>query len=271
MDRAGNESQKTAGLLVNVPNTLSKALNGEFDESTDNWHLSTFAAGATATMQIDPGSVISGSNSCKVNVSSVTGTDWHIELWQWLSIHPGRKYKITFKAKASTTKTITLGIQQAASPYAMYLGKAHTLTTTVQTFTDSVTINTADQAKLEFFLGSSTATVWIDEVSVIESSTGSLGVDEQENVNPSPCEIFQNYPNPFSVSTTLGFRINKSGIVSLKIFNALGTEVAGLVNKQMPKGEYSIDWNATGLVEGIYFCRMQSDSFTDTKKLVFQK
>jgi hypothetical protein len=271
MDRAGNESLRTAGLRVNVPNSLSKVLNGEFDEGTNNWHLSTFAAGATANMQIDQGSVISGSNSCKVNISSVTGTDWHIELWQWLSINSGRKYKITFKAKSSTTKTITLGIQQAASPYAIYLGKAHTLTTTVQTFTDSVTINTADQAKLEFFLGSSTATVWIDEVSIIESSTGSLGVDEQEKVNPAPCEILQNYPNPFSVSTTLGFRINKSGIVSLKIFNAMGTEVASLVNKQMPKGEYSIDWNATGLANGIYICRLQAGKISDTQKLVLQK
>ena len=148
MDRAGNESQKTAKLKVTIPSSLSKVINGEFDNGTRNWTLSTYATGAVATMKIDSSSLISGRKSCEVDISQVTGTDWHIDLWQWLSIHNGCKYQITFKAKAGSNKVITLAIQQAASPYAMYLSKSHTITSTAQSFTDTVTLRANDHAKL---------------------------------------------------------------------------------------------------------------------------
>jgi hypothetical protein len=170
MDRAGNESGKTAGLRVNVPNSLSKAVNGEFDNGTQSWQLSTYAAGASATLQIDSNSVVSGRYSAKINISQVTGTSWHIQLWQWLPIHRGCQYTITYKAKASSSKTIDLSIQQAASPYTVYLNKTHTLTTKVQTFTDKVSITKTDQAKLEFYIGSAgTVQLWIDSVSIVET------------------------------------------------------------------------------------------------------
>jgi hypothetical protein len=268
MDRAGNESQATASLQVTIPSTLSKALNGEFDNGTQNWQLSTFAAGASATMKIDSNSVISGRKSCEVTISQVTGTDWHIELWQWLSLHPGRKYTITFKAKASSQKVITLGVQQAASPYFMYFGKAHTLTSDVQTFTDSVLINTTDQAKLEFFLGSSTATVWIDFVSVIESSSVPTGVIDQREEKPEAFEFLNIYPNPINTSTLINYRITKNGFVSIKMFDAMGRDVATLVNEQKSVGDYSIEWNASDLAEGIYYCKLQNGSYIKVNKML---
>jgi hypothetical protein len=271
MDRAGNESQTTAVLQVTIPSTLSKALNGEFDKGTQNWQLSTFAAGATATMTIDSSSVISGRKSCAVTISQVTGTDWHIELWQWLSIHPGRKYVITFKAKASSSKVITLAVQQAASPYTMYLGKAHTLTTAVQTFTDSVSINTSDQAKLEFFLGSSTETVWIDFVSVIESSSVTTGVIDQRDEKPEAFEFLNNYPNPFNTSTVISYRVTKNGFVSMKIVDMMGREVATLVNEQKSVGDYSIEWNPSELAGGIYYCKLQNGNYIRVNKMLLLK
>jgi hypothetical protein len=56
----------------------------------------------------------------------------------------------------------------------------------------------------------------------------------------------------------------------IEIFK-MGTEVANLVNEKKPVGDYSIDWNAAGLADGIYFCRMQAGTFSGTKKLVLQK
>lgn len=264
MDRAGNESQRTAGLKVPVPSTLSKALNGEFDNGTQNWQLSTYAAGASATMQIDPGTIISGPNSCNVTLSQVTGTNWHIQLWQWLSIHPGRKYTITFKAKASSEKEIFLCVQQGASPYFSYLTNSHTLTTSVQTFTDSISVNVADQAKLEFFLGTpGTAQIWIDAVSIIETSPGANGVDEQE----SKKLLLQNFPNPFTNSTKIVYQVKEQGLVTVKIIDIEGKEVATLVNEQRQKGEYSIEWNTSGLPAGTYFCKLQHGSLSEVRKM----
>jgi len=269
MDRSGNESQKTADMKVTVPSSLSKAVKGEFDNGTQNWQLLTYATGAAASVKIDLNSVISGQKSCEVDLSQVTGTDWHIQLWQWLSIHQGRKYTITFKAKASAARTITLAVQQGASPYTIYFSKAHSLTTTVQTFTDQVTINTNDQAKLEFMLGSSTDSVWIDAVEVVESSTFT-GLDEEAGTTGN-LYLQQNFPNPFNSTTTIKYKVSEPGLVSLKVFNAMGTEVASLVNEKKPKGDYSVEWNATGLADGIYLCRLQSATFSETKKLVLQK
>ena len=270
MDRAGNEGQTTAPLRITVPSTLSKALNGEFDRGTQNWQLSAYAAGASATWHVDTTSIISGRNSAAVTITQVTGTNWHLQLWQPLAIHPGRKYRFTFKAKASSSKVVDLVLQQAASPYAVYLDRPHTLTTAVQTFTDSVSINTADQAKLELFLGTSgTVQVWIDSVSIIESSSATNGVVEQAGRMPEAFALLQNYPNPFNPSTTIGFRIAEYGFVSLRVFDMLGREVATLVNRAMNAGSYETVFEARNIASGIYLYRLQSSEFTNAKKFVY--
>jgi hypothetical protein len=269
MDRAGNESPKTADLKVNVPSTLNKVLNGEFDNGTQGWQLSSYATGAVATMKIDSSSVISGPKSCAVTISQVTGTDWHIQLWQWLSIHQGQKYKITFKAKSSASRTISLSIQQGASPYTVYLSKTHTLTNAVQTFTDEVTVNTNDQAKIEFILGSSTGSVWIDAISIIESST-TTGINEPAGASGN-LYLQQNYPNPFTSTTTIKYKVIEPGFVSLKVFDVMGTEVASLMNEKKAVGDYSIDWNAAEPKNGIYFCKLQNGSLTEVRKMLLIK
>jgi photosystem II stability/assembly factor-like uncharacterized protein len=90
------------------------------------------------------------------------------------------------------------------------------------------------------------------------------------NVRDLPAEtgMQQNFPNPFSTSTTITYKITSPGIVSLKIFDAIGTEVASLVNEKKPIGEYSIDWNAAEFGSGIYFCKLQNGRFCETKKML---
>jgi hypothetical protein len=225
MDRAGNESQMTAGQRINVPLTLNKALNGEFDNGTKNWNLSTYDAGAAATMKIDTNKVISGRNSCAIDITKVTGTGWHVQLWQWLPIHAGRQYKFTFKAKSSSAKVINLVIQQGASPYTMYLDKPHSLTTAVQTFTDTYTATVEDQAKLEFFLGSAgTAQVWIDLVSISEIFTvaPTVSTDSTTNITTNSAKAWGN------VSADGGLTLTERGIVYSTVANpttGTGTKV----------------------------------------------
>jgi ABC-type Fe3+ transport system substrate-binding protein len=83
--------------------------------------------------------------------------------------------------------------------------------------------------------------------------------------------LIQNYPNPFNTTTTIRYKVTEPGFVSLKVLDAMGTAVATLINEKKSQGDYSIDWNASGLTSGIYFCRLQTGKFTDTKKLVLQK
>jgi hypothetical protein len=105
---------------------------------------------------------------------------------------------------------------------------------------------------------------------------GSLKVPtsvEENSTNAVPLTFFlsQNYPNPFNPSTTFTYQIAKEGFVSVKIFDILGQEATTLVNEAKQAGTYSATWNAAGFVSGIYFCRMQSGSFTEIKKITLMK
>ncbi|MEI8114356.1 MAG: T9SS type A sorting domain-containing protein [Bacteroidia bacterium] len=84
----------------------------------------------------------------------------------------------------------------------------------------------------------------------------------------SGVRLEQSYPNPFSSSTTIKYQVTEPEFVSLKIFDAMGTEVAILVNEQKPAGEYLVEWNAAGFGSGIYFCKLQNGNSCELKKMI---
>jgi hypothetical protein len=92
-------------------------------------------------------------------------------------------------------------------------------------------------------------------------------VENQGNL-PTRAELLQNYPNPFNPTTTIGFKVQVSGFVILKVFDLLGREVASLVNEKMQPGSYERTFDGGDLASGLYFYRMTSGSFTDVKKLI---
>lgn len=83
--------------------------------------------------------------------------------------------------------------------------------------------------------------------------------------------LSQNYPNPFNHSTTINFAIPTQSKVQLSVYNIIGEMVAELVNKEMSAGYYSVTFNASSLVSGVYFYRLESNDFVETKKLVLLK
>ena len=92
-------------------------------------------------------------------------------------------------------------------------------------------------------------------------------VNEQPN-HPRDFYLLQNYPNPFNPVTNIGFRIAESGLVTLKVYDILGKEVATLVNEEKGVGNYEVEFNASGLASGIYFYTLTTGNFTATKKLI---
>ena len=81
----------------------------------------------------------------------------------------------------------------------------------------------------------------------------------------------QVFPNPFSAAITIRYTLNEKNNVLINIYNALGQKVEALVNKIQPEGEHQIIWYPDNLPNGIYFCRIQSPDFSETKKVIFQK
>lgn len=79
--------------------------------------------------------------------------------------------------------------------------------------------------------------------------------------------LYQNYPNPFNPSTTIEYSLPKKSYVTLKVYDILGNEVAYLVDEEKNRGNYSVNFNPAGLASGVYFYRLQADSFIQTKKM----
>ena len=88
---------------------------------------------------------------------------------------------------------------------------------------------------------------------------------------PVQYSLDQNYPNPFNPSTKIRFTIPEASVVSLKVFNAIGEEVATLVNEVYESGTNEIVFNASNLTSGIYFVRMEAGSFVSTRKITLLK
>lgn len=81
----------------------------------------------------------------------------------------------------------------------------------------------------------------------------------------------QNYPNPFNPSTQIKFSIPNADYVRLKVFDITGREVAVLVNKNLPKGEYTYEFDGANYPSGVYFYTLKTEKFTSTKKMILVK
>jgi photosystem II stability/assembly factor-like uncharacterized protein len=80
--------------------------------------------------------------------------------------------------------------------------------------------------------------------------------------------LYQNYPNPFNPSTTINFIIPDNELVNLKVYDVMGNQVAELLNEEKSAGSHSIEFNASKLASGIYFYKLKSGSFVETKKML---
>ncbi|MCX6166267.1 MAG: T9SS type A sorting domain-containing protein, partial [Ignavibacteriae bacterium] len=81
----------------------------------------------------------------------------------------------------------------------------------------------------------------------------------------------QNYPNPFNPNTIIRFQIKDSRFVTLKVYDMLGKEVATLVNEKLAAGTYEATFDASQYTSGVYFYRLQTENFTDTKRMILIK
>ncbi len=93
----------------------------------------------------------------------------------------------------------------------------------------------------------------------------------ENEVAPNEFTLSQNFPNPFNPSTTIQYSLGKAGMVSLKVYNMVGQEVATLVNDRQEAGSYTLTFNANGLSTGVYFYRLETGSSGSMKKLVLMK
>jgi hypothetical protein len=131
----------------------------------------------------------------------------------------------------------------------------------------------SNQFKIRFQLrtdGGVTRDGWyVDDIGILIYTIPTFSGDDVVAV--TKFELEQNYPNPFNPSTSIQYAINSKQFVSMKVYDLLGNEVADLVNEEKPAGNYKVDFDASNLSSGIYYYRLVTGSFTDTKKMILLK
>ncbi len=98
-----------------------------------------------------------------------------------------------------------------------------------------------------------------------------VGINQISSTVPEKFELYNNYPNPFNPNTTIKFDIAKSQFVKLVVYNMLGEQVSSIVNQNLTPGSYSVDFDASSLSSGMYFYRIESQGFAQTKRMVLIK
>lgn len=136
---------------------------------------------------------------------------------------------------------------------------------------------------------SDSTTYWVtgDNSLLLENSnSGITNIQGFHPSSPNNFSLSQNYPNPFNPSTKISYSLAATGIVSLKVYDILGREIATLVNEEKPAGKYEVSFNASSLASGVYFYQIKVNStstslpagrqgsgqgFIQTKKLMLLK
>ncbi len=95
-------------------------------------------------------------------------------------------------------------------------------------------------------------------------------VVNEENI-PQSFQLFQNYPNPFNPNTKIKYMLPFASSVSIKVFNALGNEVATLVDEEKPAGEYQVEFDANKLSSGVYIYQLIAKNYIKTRKMLLLK
>ncbi len=103
---------------------------------------------------------------------------------------------------------------------------------------------------------------WTEIVTNVEPATGST---------PTSFELFQNYPNPFNPTTNIKFKVPSSNVVSLRVYDLLGREVATLLNEVKAPGTYEVKLDGTGIASGVYLYRLTAGNQSVVRKMILMK
>ena len=104
-----------------------------------------------------------------------------------------------------------------------------------------------------------------------DSLTVILGIQTISTEIPKTFSLSQNYPNPFNPKTNINMELHKSGFVKLVIYDVSGKEMETVISQYLKAGTYKIDWDGSRYSSGIYFYKIITDEFIQTKKMVLVK
>jgi hypothetical protein len=280
--------------------------NGGFEDATPGVKAAGDVAGwtllaegaATATYEIIEGDATEGNNSLRLEVGNLGSNAWDIQaVNEPFTVVPGTEYAYSVWVKADVAGPVvnfTVG-----SPTYTEWGRAHqvVMTTEWQQVTLRFTAPAgASGARAPIHFGESANApylpfaLYVDDLRIVVPTS----VTAQKSTIPSGFALGQNYPNPFgrlpfNPTTTISYsiphrtgqnfassaahggRFSAIGLVTLKVYDLLGKEVATLVNERKPAGVYQVTLDAAHLPGGVYFYTLKVGSLVETKRMALVK
>jgi aminopeptidase N len=209
-------------------------------------------------------------------MGSVAGQDltWFYNAWIYQPNHPvyqngynfvntsGNTWRINFLAKQTQTNAGFFPI-----PIEIKFSFSTGADTTVRV------MNSINNQLFSFYFNRQPTNVVFDPNNMIVIKTASLvmGIDETQSITPNNFELYQNEPNPFNPVTNISYDIAKNSHVKLVVYDLLGKEIKTLVNENKTAGRYSVSFNGMNLPSGLYLYRIETDNYTQVKKMMMVK
>jgi hypothetical protein len=105
----------------------------------------------------------------------------------------------------------------------------------------------------------------------IEGQSNLVGISNNNTIQPGEYKLHQNFPNPFNPATKISFTLPKRDFAAIKIFNSLGREVSSLINEVKPAGYHEVNFDGSGLSSGVYFYKLITSDYSETKNMILLK
>jgi hypothetical protein len=103
------------------------------------------------------------------------------------------------------------------------------------------------------------------------TSSNTIGINNLNNEISEQYILYQNYPNPFNPKTIINYQCPMFNYVSLKVYDALGKEVATLVNEKQNAGSYKVEFGGSAYPSGIYYYKLSAGEYSESRKMTLIK
>jgi endoglucanase len=223
-----------------------------FQTTNDGWNLNSQQGASAQLTRTD--------NTLSANITNGGTQGWHVQLIKGnLSLQQGKKYRVSFKAKAETARSVTVYIGMSKDPWSAYSGyNGVSLTDTFSVYTLVFDMGATDNAaRMVFDLGNSTVNVSVTDVIIEE-----IVFEPPTSVSLPQAGIIDIYPNP--VKGRLFLR-NAVDVEKVSVYNLQGKAI---LEKSVQDADASID--VSGLKPGIYIIRTEGKGIPVTRKFIKQ-
>jgi len=131
--------------------------------------------------------------------------------------------------------------------------------------------NNAQVQNFNLTVANEPISITVDPNNWILKTINSVVVGIEDEMQPQTFSLEQNYPNPFNPVTKIKFTLASNEYTTLKVYDIIGKEISTLVNNQMEKGHYEINFDASNLPSGVYFYTLNAGGYKETRKMILMR